>query len=170
MSDLIRGHLKAVLEDFGDTLVKRYKEALINANKVASGNLINSLKYEIVEEDDEVKILLYYADYGYYVDQGRFPTKNSGSGELQRKIEDWIRVKGITPRPDSKGKLPTIKQLSFLISRKIHQEGYKSTPILADLVESLYILYQHKIQEAVEDDYSELVLTKVEYLLGNLFK
>lgn len=167
---LIGKRLKAVLDEFGTELVNLYRTELIKANRVASGNLINSLRYEIVENEDEVQVLLYYIDYGYYVDQGRQPTKNGGSGELMSKIEDWIRVKGIVPRQNRDGTLPTIKQLSFLISRKIHEHGYQSTPILGDIVNALYLKYQYRIQEALEDDMSELVLTKVEYLLGRLFE
>lgn len=170
MSDLIGKRLRKVLDEFGEELVLSVRAELMSKGKVATGHLIDSLKYQISEQDDEVQVLLYYADYFPFVDQGRQPTKNGGSGELRSKIEDWIRVKGIVPKPDSKGKLPTIKQLSFLISRKIHNEGFKGTPILENVINALYLKYQYRIQEALEDDYSELVLTKVEYLLGRLFE
>ena len=49
-------------------------------------------------------------------------------GEPMRKaILDWIKVKPVTPRPDKHGRIPTLKQLAFLIARKIYDEGRGTT-------------------------------------------
>lgn len=167
---MIGSNLRAVLEQYGESVVNSYREEMIRQNKVASGNLINSLKYDIIEEDNQINVMLYMADYGDIVEEGRRPTQNGGSGELQRKIEDWIVQKHIIPRPNRNGTLPTIKQLSFLISRKIHKEGYKSTPMLGGVIDSVYLSFKDRINEAIEKDISEYIQVNIDRTIGNLFK
>ena len=46
------------------------------------------------------------------------------------KIREWIKVKPVLPRPGRNGKLPSTKQLAYLIGRKISKVGTKPTKII----------------------------------------
>lgn len=89
-------------------------------------------------------LTLSMADYWQYVDKGRGKTKSGGTGAVRRGVgKDWMAQKGINARTIMieiyrKGgiKLPkrglsydkAARQLSFLIARKIHKEGFKARP------------------------------------------
>ena len=63
-------NLKSALEQVGIDLVKELTKQLLNADKKASGNLIKSLDYKVVETVDGFILNLLAADYLNTVDQG----------------------------------------------------------------------------------------------------
>ena len=66
------------------------------------------------------KIYLILQDYWKYVEYGRKPGTFPNVG----KIQEWIKIKPVIPRPLTNGIVPTEKQLSFLIGRSIKEKGY----------------------------------------------
>lgn len=57
---------------------------------------------------------------------GRKPTRkgvSAGSPSVRELLLDWINEKGITPQANDKGKVPTLLQLSYAMSRTIHVHG-----------------------------------------------
>lgn len=90
------------------------KRTSFTATANASGSLIRSLRFEIVNNG----LIVYGNDYIYYLIYGRKPTVSGGSGVLKDSIRNWIDAKGITP-DDGMSK----DTLAFLITRKIHRMG-----------------------------------------------
>lgn len=70
---------------------------------------------------------------------------------------NWISVKPIIPRPDSDGRIPTPKQLSFLIGRKIMEEGIEPFPALQTTKEELDKIYHEKLSAALGHDVSNYI-------------
>lgn len=97
--------------------------------------------------------------YWVYVQNGRGP----GRFPPVSKIEEWIEVKKITPYPDAKGKLPTRKQLAFLIARSIARDGTKATPtfFLSRALDKDNDYWNDRIEEAVYQD----VIDNLSYIL-----
>lgn len=96
-----------------------------SSGKLQSFRTVTSIKgdYFLIQFDIE--------DYWKYVEYGRPPGKYPPIGS----IEKWISVKPIIP--DSRfGKVPTTKQLAFMISRKISREGTRGTKPLERSLES----------------------------------
>ena len=89
-------------------------------NMRASGSFAKSLRVEILEQSGVIKGTLYGANHSVFVDDGRGKTTGSGNGQLKMQIRKWIDDKGITPR-DKISK----DSLAYLISRKIHREGWR---------------------------------------------
>lgn len=60
--------------------------------------------------------------YALQLDEGRKPTSNSGDGQVLKAIKKWIVDKGIVGniRDDI-----SVSSLAFLITRKIHRDGWK---------------------------------------------
>ena len=104
-------------------------------------------------------------EYWKAIEDGRGPTKNDGNGELRRAILEWIRIKPVIPRPIN-GKLPTEAQLAFLISRKIHREGYEGRQPLKRTIERLRDEIYEDIQEAIEKDLNEEVMVLIHTING----
>lgn len=123
--------------------------------KVASRDFIDSLDYRIIEDpkDGELVIQVFSKlpddqNYGPYINNGRF----EGTWPDIVNISTWITQKGIIPQPlaQKKGdkviyRIPTLKQLTFLLSRSIFETGIFPYPyeditkerILKDLVKKL---------------------------------
>lgn len=81
---------------------------------------------EIKETSTGFEFIIYGGKYiGVLVD-GRKPTSTGakkGNPTLQQIILAWIESKGITPRPTDSGKIPTTTELSWAISKSIHENG-----------------------------------------------
>lgn len=67
-------------------------------------------------------------------------------------IEKWIEVKPVLPRPMANGKLPTNKQLAYLIARKISIDGIAPRPLLQQSVDEVWRSMQEFIAEALAKD------------------
>lgn len=71
-------HLQEALEEIGKELVKVYKEKLMQPdangwNRVASTQLINTLRYLVIRDDREIWIELHLQDYWKYIEYGTKP-------------------------------------------------------------------------------------------------
>lgn len=135
-------NLKIALDKVGKDLVAEISKQLINMDKVASGNLLNSLDYDVVEAIDGVTLELMAADYLDVVDKGRRPGKMPPT----KAIESWIRVKGINV--GRKG----IKSTAFAIATSIKHNGIKATNIKQNAINNITNRMQEILQKAALED------------------
>lgn len=115
-------HLQKVMEEYAMYLLNSTKSNLPDTYRIKS-----KLNFVFEIDGNFYEIVFHAPDYFKYVENGRGPGKNPPI----KAIEDWITIKHITPYPTAKGKLPTKKQLAFLISRAIGRDGTKVTPTFA---------------------------------------
>ena len=115
-------HLEKVMEEYAMYLLNSTKSNLPDTYRIKS-----KLNFVFEIDGNFYEIVFHTPDYFKYVENGRGPGKNPPI----KAIEDWITIKHITPYPTAKGKLPTKKQLAFLISRAIGRDGTKATPTFA---------------------------------------
>lgn len=146
--------LKEVLERYGQLLVTRYQTYVPEA----SGKLVQSVKYEMRMGDTSYEVGLWLEDYWKYVEHGR----KAGKFPPLSKIEEWIRVKPVIPRPYN-GKLPTEKQLAFLIGRKIAQEGIEPKNVLKrtrdEVLDEMLMSVKQAIMEDIQEDLNTVLVT-----------
>jgi len=115
------------LETLVDTFVREYRNALQKADKVATGQLLNSIDGDVVIDGTKLTVSISAEEQWKYVEYGRKPGTYPNLDAILR----WIKIKGL-PRSNRsintgyKGKLPSEKQLAFLISRKIKRDGIPS--------------------------------------------
>lgn len=145
-------NLSKVLEEYIIEVKAIYQDNLSTEGKVASGDLLNNINYIIEKDDRQIEVSLKLEDYWKYVEYGREP----GKFPPQDKIMEWIKVKPVLPRQIN-GKLPTPEQLSFLIGRKIAEEGIEPTNILEHSIETVNNRFEQKIMDAINDDISNMV-------------
>lgn len=122
-----------LLEQYGDQIINDYRRKLAEGNANASGLLGNSLKTEVTYDDEVYEVSLRIQDYWKYLEYGREPGRFPNIDAIKR----WIMVKPVLPTPTKNGKLPTIDQLTFLISRKIAREGIEPRMFLTNTIEEL---------------------------------
>jgi hypothetical protein len=105
---------KEIFEQFGEKIVPELREVSKRfADSVRYDATENSL---IISGDKHIGVLV----------NGRPPTSSNperGPKTLQQLILEWIPTKSIVPRADAKGRIPTVEQLSWMVSRSIHMKG-----------------------------------------------
>lgn len=85
----------------------------------ASGQLAASVRYDLTGNVEGAQLTFYAASYALTLVFGRKPGKFPPVGQILQ----WIERKGILPRPDAKGKVPSKQSLAFLIGRAIAEKG-----------------------------------------------
>ena len=153
-------NLLPILEEYAAEFERIYKEKLKADNRVATGNLINSIKTKVRQGKDYFEVEFNAAEYWKYVEEGR----NAGKWPPREAILNWIRAKKILPRPDANGKLPTEEQLSYLIQRAIGENGtikdknYDGGHYVATTVEELNSIYLPQMEAALQLDMEDVVV------------
>lgn len=153
-------HLEKVLMEYAERVKATYQDYLNREGVNASGSLRDSISVGVDVDGHRYDVFLNLNKYWKWIEGGRPPTQNNGNGELRRAILDWIRVKPVLPTPIN-GKLPTEEQLAYLISRKIHQEGYEGKGLLKksqDDNEEFLNVVQYAMLEDIERDINEVLI------------
>lgn len=94
---------------------------LPDLKKVAGSHFGKTIDYVatneqlVIDGDKHIGVMVY--------GRGKTVNKTPHSPTLQQALLEWIKRKGITPRPNDKGKIPTQEQLSWSMSRVIHAHG-----------------------------------------------
>lgn len=141
------------IKDICAELLERYKRAVEDSGHVASGGLVNTATYQVVVNGSWLEVSFNLEEHWKYLEHGtrpHFPPINA--------IERWISVKHIVPRPYN-GKVPSTKQLAFLIARGISKNGTKPTKLLQttinnsdDLIAKLIDEMAHQLQEEINKE------------------
>ena len=146
-------NLERVLREYGEEVVKHYKDSLTEGNHNASEELLNSVRYIASFGDRTYEISLNLAEQWKWLEYGtvpHFPPIDS--------ILKWIQIKPVIPRQDKNGKLPTEKQLAFLIARGISETGTTAYGVLQKTIEEINHEYLEKIYDAIDEDLDGIAL------------
>lgn len=117
------------MEELIRQLAELYRQEL--AKHKASGNAYNSFNYSFEFSGTQFNITYNLVDYWKFIELGRKPGKMPPVSD----IEKWIQVKHIVPNA-SKGKVPTTRQLAYVISKSIGKNGTKGTNALMNSLHS----------------------------------
>lgn len=148
MDELINTEsLAAVLQEYAVAVRNMYQDRLILHDRIATGELLNSIDVHVEYNGKEYEVQMDLADYWRYVEMDTEPHWPPPSAILK-----WIQAKPVLPRPLKNGKLPTPQQLAFLIGRKISEKGTKGIPDLTDTVEEMNRTFKERIAAALAHD------------------
>lgn len=153
-------HVQAVMEEMAIAIRNEYQDNLIRNDRIASGDLLNNIEYEVTRGDFTYTIYVKMKDYWYYVENGR----KAGKWPPIDNILRWIRVKPVLPRPNAEGKLPTPQQLAFLIARKIGEEGTQGTHDLRKATDTIWDTFEDRLYEAIDEDVDAAFIQIFHYL------
>lgn len=140
-------NLQAVLMEYGVAVRNLYQDRLILHDRIATGDLLNSVEVHVDYDGQAYEVKLDLASYWRYVEMDTEPHWPPPSAILK-----WIMAKPVLPRPLKNGKLPTPQQLAYLIGRKIAVFGTKGIPDLTDSVEDMNKAFQERIAAALAQD------------------
>lgn len=143
-------NLAAVLQAYAEEVRELYKKNLVESDRLATENLLNSVETEVVRDGNAYLVTMTLADYWKYTEWDTKPHWPPPAALLK-----WITVKPVLPHPDKNGRLPKPEQLAFLIGRKINEEGTKGSLDLTDAVTNCNRKYEQLIAEALEKDLGE---------------
>lgn len=132
-----------------DKIAQAYKTSLITAGKVATGQLTNFI-YGVEQDGKMFSIVFNLQDYWKYVENGRLAGKQPPIDAIAK----WITVKPIIPRA-VRNKVPSVKQLAFLIARSIGKHGIKPTKALQGTLDSSYV-------QDLENKLCDLLIEQIE--------
>ena len=130
------------LNGFAKYVIQQSRSNLTKGGKKASGDLYNSLGYNVEQTAKGFSLSFEMEDYGTFQDLGvkgkskqdkapnspyRFGTGSGKKGGLTKGIDKWVRRKGIQFRDKKSGRYLTYESTSLLIARSIYQTGMKAS-------------------------------------------
>lgn len=152
-----------VLEEYAIEVSRLYKEKLTKNGHIATGRLLNSVKYEISKGDRNICVSLKLDEVWKWVENDckpHFPP-------IQPLIE-WVHNKfgGNPPQMPGKtydGPLPSVETLENQFAHAVqHSIGVKGTEGTHDLQETLQQVnqrFEYKIGEAILQDLDDMMLS-----------
>lgn len=151
--------LQQVLADLANDIRDNYKEHLeFNDRYTTERKLIDSVRSQVVVGDQAFEVTLTLQDYWKYVEEGvqgadnsNSPYKNPGWKAFPFILR-WIDIKPVIPKPDSNGRLPSPKQLGYLITRAIVENGTQGSHDLEKVKEGIIPWYKERIAAALGHD------------------
>lgn len=111
-----------ILKQYGNEIINTYRRKLYEGGSIATGTLGNTISATVNAEDGIYTVTLNLESYWRYLEYGRLPGKFPNIDAIRK----WIQVKPVIPYTYN-GKLPTLNELTFLISRKIANKGIEPT-------------------------------------------
>lgn len=141
---MILKNTEIAVQSIMETFKSSFKEALVNENVNASGDMDRKTETVILSADNFVSGSVRTLGYWKYSNFGRGAATKSGAGKgvVKDRIKKWIDDKGLPEwkrkkKDGTDGKNMTRDEQAFLITRKIQREGYEGkdylTPIINDL-------------------------------------
>lgn len=151
--------VRKVLTEYKTKFEELIKTKIQEKDKVASGNLLASISTKIEVDGSVYTVILNSLNYLKYLETGTKP-----HWPPTEPILRWVKDKRLPTRELTGDKsLPTEKQLTYLVCRKIAKEGTEKNFIIAETIEELNEIYLKKLQETLEIDiYNAMPLIKVQ--------
>lgn len=157
-------HLTEVLNEFADFFIQEARGNLDRNQSNASYSLYNSFEKIIEIGEDYYSVKISLEDYWKYTEEGRGPGKFPPPDTIAR----WIDVKGITPYPDSNGRIPSVDQLTYLIGRKISIDGTEPHPFFEPAREEAIEKFELAIDQAISLDIEDFINESVDRMFDEL--
>ena len=122
--------------------------------KYGTDRLTDTITTEVTVDGHSFTASLRMNKYWEYLENGTRP-----HWPPEAPIARWVEVKPVIPRPDGNGRIPTPKQLTFLIRRKISEVGTEGTHGFEKTREAILPMYYEKIEEALTADIGDYIRT-----------
>ena len=131
--------VSAVLIKFGKYVVQQAKSNLTRQKRNTSGDLYNSISYNIFYSNNKFSLSFKMADYGEFQDKGvkgakstyasaaDSPYKYTNKMPPASAFSQWVVKKGLDGVRNEKGQFVKRKSLQFAIARSIYNKGIPAT-------------------------------------------
>jgi hypothetical protein len=147
---------EAVIKRFRDYVIQQAKSNLTKSGHNNTKSLYNSLKGEVVTENNFTIVGFQMDDYGTFVDLGvkgktssnkapnspyQFGSGRGRKGGLTKGINQWVKQKGFQFRDRKSGKFLSYESTAYLITRSIFNKGIKPSLFFTKPFEEGYKKY-----------------------------
>jgi hypothetical protein len=147
--------LKQALNVFGDEYITELTKQLIQLDKVATGKLLRSLDYKVVEQiQGQFTIIIQAQNYLKWVDAGR---KASGKMPPVKPFLEWVKARNIRFRKKDNTGFLTREQTAFVIARSLKTKNILPTNVLKTTLGNVLNLRAKIIKNGAKLDFEELV-------------
>ena len=175
--------VEKTIKRFRDYVIQQSRSNLSKTGHNNSKALYNSLKGEVVTENDYTIVGFTMANYGMFVDQGvkgktsstkapkspfKFGSGTGAKGGLTQGIKKWVRQKGFQFRSKeegSKGRFLSYESTAYLITRAIFHKGIKPSLFFTKPFEAGYKKY---IDTDLIKAFGQDIETMVDYNLKDI--
>lgn len=135
--DRINRSIESVSDEYGELLIDKLRKNLADIDKYATGQLVDTMYYDVMAADGKSVIRLNANSYLRFVDKGRAP----GKFPPLQMISRWCSVRGISQRA------------VFPIARKIAQKGIPPTNVInltiAEVEKAFLPIYEKHLADIV---------------------
>lgn len=121
---------------------------------VSQNSQLKDIQIDIEYSNDMYRLTFVVADYWKYFEYGRGP----GGMPPVDEIEKWINVKRLIPKSYN-GKIPTTRQMAFMISRSIGKNGTEGHFVLDKVLRST------ELDSKMRDIKNEVVTTIINEII-----
>lgn len=148
---------------YGKEIVANLKRELRSNNNIATGKAINSLEYQVEQDNTATVLNILGEHYIKKIDEGRSAGKRAPSSKT---IEKWIRAKSNFTLRDYRGRFvrktdSNIKAAAFNIARSIGIKGTRPYNLLEYAFEPLRNKIMADVVVAfVEEELNKIIKTK----------
>jgi hypothetical protein len=148
--------VEKTIKRFRDYVIQQSRSNLSKSGKNNSKELYNSLKGEVVTENNYTIVGFQMADYGTFVDLGvkgktssnkapdspyKFGSGTGKKGGLTKGINQWVKQKGFQFRDRKSGRFLSYDSTAYLITRSIFHKGIKPSLFFTKPFEEGYKKY-----------------------------
>jgi len=172
--------VEKVITKFRDYVIQQSRSNLSKSSKNNSKELYNSLKGEVVTENNYTIVGFQMADYGTFVDLGvkgktssnkapnspyKFGSGTGKKGGLTKGINQWVKQKGFQFRDRKSGRFLSYESTAYLITRSIFHKGIKPSLFFTKPFEAGYKKY---IDTDLIKAFGQDIETMVDYNLKDI--
>ena len=159
------------LNKFAKYVVSQSKANLTRQKKNASGNLRNSLGYDLKVSENSFSLEFIMAEYGMFIDEGVHGSKSSYletrnsrfefSGRFKtiptKALDKWVVRKGIKGTRDEKGRFIDRQSLKYIIAKSIYEKGIRASMFFTKPFEKAFENLPQEVIEAYALDIDDLL-------------
>jgi len=162
--------LLEALQEFEQRVVQAAKDNLQRQNKNVSGKLDDSIKGEVKQMPNSIRVFFQMDNYGWFQDQGVRGVKSGKSLSNfsykskmppSKVFDKWTIRKGLAPR-DKKGRLLKRKSLNFLIARSVFHHGIKPSMFFTKPFNSAFKKLPNELIDKYGLDMENLLVSIIE--------
>lgn len=150
--------LVAELQLISNEFVSEYRTLLLQRSTSQSAALADSMLAEVITDERTVHIAVQLYAYWRWIEDGRGPGKQP---PLQSIVE-WVERSELANEAAQAGM--TVRQMAFLIARKIGREGTQGKHIIFDIMETRIFEWTQRLTIAVTRDIKIIALNTVKSL------
>lgn len=155
--------VESVLNLFGKRVQQQAKSNLTKKKKSDTGELYESISYELKVSKNSFQLKFKMPDYGMFVDKGvrgktssnkapnspfKFGSRTGRKGGLTDRINAWVTRKKIQFKERGTGKFLSYKSTAFLITRAIYNKGLETTNFISKPFENEFKKLPNEVVEA----------------------